>query len=78
MTWERFPDWDTLWVGDNRLARLYRENYYERWSARLLTGNADDSRLYLDPALTWDEAKLVVQTIAGAQLSRGAAATSNF
>lgn len=75
MTWDDYVDWDTLWIGHDRVARLYREGVYPRWTARLV-GSTD--RIPLDPALTWDEAKLVVQTLAGAQLSHGAAITSNF
>ena len=74
MKWERFGNWETLFNDVDRLARLYHEDYYPRWTARLVdnSDNGKDTRITritLDPSLTWEEAKLVVQTLVGAQLS---------
>ena len=65
MTWQDFDDWHTLWDGEARFARLYHEDYHPRWRVYL---SRQDQRIQLDPTLTWEEAKLVVQTLAGAQL----------
>lgn len=69
MTWGTYEQWWTLWSGEIRRARLYRPHYMAKWSARIIPGDGGvTQRIRLDPALTEEEAKLVVQTLAGAQL----------
>ena len=69
MMWEIYGGWETLFNDVDRVARLYHEDYLPRWTARLLNGsdNGKGTHITLDSSLTWDEAKLVVQTLVGAQ-----------
>ncbi len=64
MRWDGHEYWATLYDDYNRLARLYHEDYYPRWTARLVD-NSDNGK---DTRITLDEAKMVLQTLAGAQL----------
>lgn len=69
MTWETYEQWWTLFSGADRIARLYRPHYAPKWKVRFIaSGDGVEGLCHLDPALTEEEAKLVVQTLAGAQL----------
>ena len=73
-----FPD---TRLSGKALARLYTPGYapwtpgwtahtskpWPKWTAVLAIADAADERIQLDPTLTLDEAKLVVQTLVGSR-----------
>ena len=69
MRWETYEMWWTLHARDwGRLARLYHPHYMAKWTVRLIADFEPDEIISLDPTLTEEEAKLVVQTLTGGQL----------
>lgn len=67
MNWTDYTYWHSLYAdsaGSKALARVYTPGFYPKWTVAIITVAGHTQ---LDPALTLDEAKLVVQTLVGSR-----------